>query len=308
MIEDKPIWKKGIGILLNLIIGANFLLSAYAKIPSIEVFGWTIAESTPFNWTIAEWLARLIIGLEIFLGLLFTFQLFIKKIAIPFATFLLLLFSIYLVYILMIYGNEPNCGCYGEMIPLSTKESLVKNGIILLLLLMANKFKFDFNIRLYKWLAFVFLIFSFGYPFYADPPASITIFNKQEITNKEFPLHWIEKKENYLKNRKKIVAMVSPTCKYCKKAAKRMSIIKKRNPEVPFQLVMAGHRDHLQAFIEETRSENIPLIFIDSIPHFQEMNGRNGVPTIKWLEDSTVIKHSTYFSLSENEILDWISE
>ncbi len=306
--KKKISWKAIIGIILNLVIGANFLISAYAKIPSIEVFGWTIAESTPFNWTVAEWLARIVIGLEIFLGLLFVFQLFIKKLALPLASFLLVFFSVYLIYVLSVYGNEANCGCYGEMIPLSTKESLLKNGLILLLLFIARLFLFEIKFKFHKLVSLLFAIIGFGLPFYFSPPASAIIFSQKEIKNKNFPMRLISDSTNYVTSPKKIIAMVSPTCKYCKKAARRMSIIKKRNPEIPFQLVMMGHKDHLEAFLEETKSSNIPLIFMDSIEHFQKMNARNGVPTIKWLEDSTVVKRSTYFSLNESEILKWMKE
>jgi len=297
-----------VGILINLILGANFLFSAYSKLPSIEVFGWTIAESTPFNWTVSEWLARLIIGLEFFLGILFILQLFIKKIAVPFSIFLILFFSAYLAYILAAYGNEPNCGCYGEMIPLSTQESLVKNGIILVLLLLAINFSFEIRLKFSKIVGLLFAVVAFGLPFYFSPPASITIFNEKKIEGEIVPLHLIKNNKNYFDNRKKIVATVSPTCKYCKKAAKRMGIIKKRNPQIPFLFVMAGHKDHLDSFYETTRAENIPLIFMDSVKEFQRINARSGVPTIKWLEDSSVIKTSTYFSLNENEILDWLNK
>ncbi len=303
-----PVWKKVLGIILNLFLGINFLLSAYAKLPSIEVFGWTIAESTPFNWTISEWLARLVIGLEIFLGILFIFQLLIKKIAIPLSTALIVFFSLYLIYILSAYGNEPNCGCYGEMIPLSTTESLIKNGFILILLFVTWLFRFEFRFRFHKLVALILCIGAFALPIYLSPPTSIVIFDKDEIENEIVPLHLISSDKNYLNDKKKIVAMISPTCKYCKKAAKRMGIIKSRHPEVPFLFVMSGHRDHLQDFLDQTRADNIPLVFMDSMDQFMLVNNRPGVPTIKWLEDSTVVKTSSYFSLSENEILDWIKK
>jgi uncharacterized membrane protein YphA (DoxX/SURF4 family) len=300
--------KTAIAILLNLILGANFLLSAYSKLPSIEVFGWTIAESTPFNWTVSEWLARLVIGLEFFLGIVFILQLFTKKIAVPFSIFLILFFSAYLIYILSAYGNESNCGCYGEMIPLSTKESLYKNGVILLLLLLAVKFSYEIKFKFNKIAALLFAALAFGLPFYFSPPASITIFTEKKIENEIVPLGLIQEDENFFEGKKKIIATVSPTCKYCKKAAKRMGILKKRNPEIPFLLVMAGHKDHLNEFYEVTRAKNIPLIFMDSLQDFKRINARSGVPTIKWLEDISVIKTSTYFSLSENEILDWLKK
>ena len=301
-------WKKIAGFVINLILGVNFLLSAYAKLPTIEVFGWTIAESTPVNWTIAEWMARIILSTEIFLGLLFVSQLLIRKVAIPFSTLLLGVFTLYLFYILSVYGNEPNCGCYGEMIPLSTTESIIKNFILLALIFVAYIFMFQIKFRFYKLLVVLLLALAIIPPFYFSPPASIVIFNKQKVEKEIVPLHLISQDKNYVMGQKKILAMVSPTCKYCKKAAKRMGIIKKRNPAVPFQLVMSGHRDHLQEFLEETRANNIPLVFLDSFEDFKLMNNRNGVPTIKWIKDSSVVNTSTYYSLNENEILNWLED
>ncbi len=296
-----------IGLLLNLILGVNFLLSAYAKLPAIEVFGWTIAESTPFSWTISEWLARIFIGLELFLGILFLSQFAIKKITIPLSTLLLIIFSIYLVYVLTAYGNEANCGCYGELIPLSTSASLFKNIIILILLWLAYKFSFELTLGWMKYIIITFFLGSFILPFALYPPASIIIFESEKTKDEIVPLHLLTKYDNYIADKKKIIALLSPSCKYCKKAARRMSIIKKRHPEVPFQFVMFGHPNHLAGFLEESRATNIPLIFLDNADDFQKLNNRNAVPTIKWLNDSTIIKTSTYFSLSESEILDWLN-
>ena len=63
--------KKIVGSVLSIIIGLVFIFSAVSKIPTLEQFGWTIVETTFFNWTMAEWLARILIGLELWLGILF---------------------------------------------------------------------------------------------------------------------------------------------------------------------------------------------------------------------------------------------
>ena len=117
--------------ILSVCIGIVFLLSGISKIPSLEQFGWSIVETTFLPWGIAEWLARLLIGAELFLGILFLIQVRLRKIAIPLAILLLSMFSAYLILLIRDYGAQGNCGCFGEWIPMTPTQSLLKNIILL---------------------------------------------------------------------------------------------------------------------------------------------------------------------------------
>ncbi len=139
--------KKIISIFLSVLVGIVFVISAISKLPSLEQFGWTITETTFLNWTTAEWSARILIGMEFFLGLIFIFQINIKKIAIPVSLFLLAVFTIYLSLVMKSYGAHGNCGCFGEWIPMTPLQSIVKNIVLIILILVIATLRYEFRFK-----------------------------------------------------------------------------------------------------------------------------------------------------------------
>src|ERR1035437_2033460 len=116
-----------IGIVLRILCGALFLFSGYSKLFPVEFFEYQLVGDHLANWTSAAFLARFIIGLEFFLGfaLLLTFD--YKNSIVKTAGLLTILFTLYLVILLFVKGNEANCNCFGQYIKMSVTESLVKN-------------------------------------------------------------------------------------------------------------------------------------------------------------------------------------
>lgn len=301
--------KSIIAIILQLILGIAFLVSGYSKLPTLETFGWTIAETGWFNWAVSEWIARFIIGLELFIGVLFIAQFGIRKVARPIAVITILFFSAYLLYILGNYGNEANCGCYGELIPMTTKESLVKNAVLLFLLLINFRFTLDLDFRFKKIIQLILLLLSLVLPFLYLLPDSIYILPKEEVLNETINRSIIRKfSKDSVVEHKMILAIVSPGCKYCRKAANRMRVMKERHPELPFLFAFGGSGDGIEDFYKDTKAQKIPYILIDNKAAFVELNGRNAVPTIKWIEGDKCIRKSNYYSLKESEIIEWLAQ
>ncbi|MDR3628466.1 MAG: hypothetical protein P4L45_16595 [Ignavibacteriaceae bacterium] len=83
------------------------------------------------NWFIATLLARLIIAFEIFLGLSFFQNNYIKKIFIPAALALLSIFTLDLIWSIIINGTGGDCGCFGQLIKMTPVESIIKNLVLI---------------------------------------------------------------------------------------------------------------------------------------------------------------------------------
>jgi uncharacterized membrane protein YphA (DoxX/SURF4 family) len=297
---------------LSVCIGIVFLLSGISKIPSLEPFGWSIVEISFLPWGIAEWLARLLIGAELFLGILFLIQVRLKKIAIPLAIFLLSIFSAYLILLIRDYGAQGNCGCFGEWIPMSPKQSLLKNiillGCIVLLSIWQDKRIVKRANILVGGLALSFLIL----PFLLSPPESIYIYPKDPSKNRVIPLHYLyQSKSNThpkidLRKGKHIVLFLSLQCGYCKKAAKKMGIIQRKFPSFPLYAIINGDTSLLQTFMIETRLAPIPFTHFNGANEFMEMNGSAMLPSIQWVKDTVVVRESNYVNISETEIEQWL--
>lgn len=136
--KNKFIW------LLRFLIGGTFILSAVSKLFPIEAFDLFLVNQGLANWTLAPYFSRLLITVELFLGISFFITPFVKKISIPFSFLLLTAFSIHLIILILSGSGSKNCGCFGELIPMSSVEALIKNIILIFLLYLLNKnFTYD---------------------------------------------------------------------------------------------------------------------------------------------------------------------
>src|SRR5450432_1249526 len=103
-----------IAALISIGLGLIFLYSGYSKLtPVIETFEFTFVDVGIANWYTAPVIARLLIGLEFFLGFLLIINYNLRKFVLPFTINLLLFFIIYLLIQIAGNGNTGNCGCFG---------------------------------------------------------------------------------------------------------------------------------------------------------------------------------------------------
>lgn len=301
-------------ILLSAAIGIVFLFSAYAKFPVLEQFGWTVVEHSFFNWTFAEWFTRALVGLELFFGILFLISFRLKRIAIPGALLLLLVFSVYLGILYIEQGNTGNCGCFGDMLPMTPMESLVKNAILGVALIVLYFIVWEWRSRWDKLILAILFAIALALPIYKSPPESIYIWPKQKQIHIPIPLHILYDDPKRtppsvnLRNGKHVIAFMSLTCEHCKKAAKKMRIIYEKDSTLPFYFVLNGDTSNLKNFFLETKATRIPYTHFNGVQQFLAMAGDKGVPSIRWVKDTVVQQESNYILLDENEIRDWLRE
>ena len=301
-------------LLLSFLIGAVFVFSALSKIPSLEQFGWTVVETTFLNWTAAEWAARLLIGLELFLGLLFIAHFRLRRLAIPLSLLVLILFTVYLLLVIGRQGNGGNCGCFGEVIAMTPLQSVWKNLILIVLIVVLHRFTLEWDFRFSRYIVPATLLLCFALPIGLNPPESIYIYDKQPDLNEPIPLSILYHSEKNtapteeLRKGKHIITFMSLTCEYCRKAAKRIRIMKAEYPELPFYAVLNGDSSRLAEFFTDTRMTNVPYNLFIGAEEFATMNGGYSFPTIKWVKDTTLVRESNYLTLNEKDILAWLKE
>lgn len=127
--------KKVILILTGLI----FILSALAKLFPIQSFELIIVSEGFADWSYVRYIAVLIISVELLLGTMLLFEIQVKRVALPAAFSLLLIFCIQLLYGIIANGTYDNCGCFGDALPMTPLEALIKNIVMLLLIAYAYK-------------------------------------------------------------------------------------------------------------------------------------------------------------------------
>ncbi|WP_375605013.1 MauE/DoxX family redox-associated membrane protein [Flavobacterium davisii] len=132
--------KKNLVTLFRIIIALLFIVSAVAKMypsPYFAISTFEVKQLYPlgFSETIAPWFSRILIGIEMALGILILQNHYLKKIIIPATITLLTVFIIHLSYETFIDGgNSGNCGCFGELIPMTPIEAIIKNIVAIIIL------------------------------------------------------------------------------------------------------------------------------------------------------------------------------
>jgi thiol-disulfide isomerase/thioredoxin len=133
--------KKNISWIIRIVVALLFIVSAIAKLYPSPYFAISTFEvkqlyTLGFSESLAPYFSRILIGIEFALGFLLLNNHFLKRITIPATIGLLSVFIIHLSYVTFLSGgNLGNCGCFGELIPMTPIEAIIKNIIAVGLLI-----------------------------------------------------------------------------------------------------------------------------------------------------------------------------
>lgn len=97
---------------------------------------------------------------------------------------------------------------------------------------------------------------------------------------------------------KKLVVIATLTCPFCIRAASKLHVIKKKNPEASCFLILSGQRSMLEAFENKTHCQNVPRLFTNAA-WFQRITGGK-VPKIYTVEGSRATTELSYWSIQNH--------
>lgn len=326
--------KKVVGVLLLLALAATFFYSAYTKCgvqfvgETYNIFGhkvrgialgpadnafdnfqWTFLDLGISNMLIAGIIARIMIGLELLLGLFLLCHLFLKKFTYKAVIAILAVFIVYLIIVIAKQGNTGNCGCFGDKVAMKPLAAIWKNvamiaGTIVLMLI--------YKVKPYKYQDYLSLVVgavALVLPFLVNPVYLGTAPVKYEKPlNLELLYKYEDAPKVDLRKGKHIIAFMSLTCPHCKKAAFLMQKIHKQHPEIPLHMVLDGSKDHEKSFFDETHAENVPYTIYRHTPEFIELAGQ-GVPSIIWVNNGKAELKSAYayYQLDPKYMIEWMN-
>jgi uncharacterized membrane protein YphA (DoxX/SURF4 family) len=301
--------KKYTLLFLRFIVGFVFIFSGIAKLFPIELFEFDIVEYGITSWALAPYFSRLLIAFEIFLGLALIANWQYKRIVFPASFILLLFFTIFLAYRWMIYGNSSNCGCFGTWLPMSISQSLIKNGLLLIVLVLIY-FYSDTNFTFRKekiiipvlYVCILSAVMAFRLPedFYLTeekPPLE-----NNTINPAVFPP--IINNGDTLKPdiNASFLVFLSLTCPHCINTARKLSIINKRVPELKFLVYLNGERKYLPLFLSETKL-SLPYTLFNKRDFILICQG--SVPKLFFTKNFKIVAYWTGEDFTEDELVDY---
>jgi protein-disulfide isomerase len=124
----------------RILLSFLFVFGAVSKLVSMPFFDGMVAElllgknyfDNPNGMKWVQWLTRILVAAELLLGLALLQNKWFKKIVLPATMGMLILFTIHLFYegFRQVNGfTEGNCGCFGDVLPMTNLESIIKNVI-----------------------------------------------------------------------------------------------------------------------------------------------------------------------------------
>ena len=287
--------------IIRIIISFLFILSAVAKLYPHPYFAITTFEAKQlvplgFDQCYGAYFSRVLISFEFALGILILFPFYLKKIIIPSTIFLLSIFCVHLsISVFGIMDGPANCGCFGELIPMTPTEALIKNILSIGLLILLFKLVKQQKNKHFIYLIVVYLI-SLGALFYVAPNKSCkSLDDKFEKTNSIY--------SQYIKdidNGEKLLCFFAPGCDHCMATARQLdslSLLKPVFPEV-YIVFMDEEPEKIPSFFEFAGRE-FSYEIMDVAQFWKVLGFENDTPGIYYLINGNEI--NSYQGINEDK-------
>ena len=323
---------------LRVLLCGLFVFSAITKMLPLTPFEKQLVDLGFADWHTAPYFARLIIGIELGLGIALIQNHFFKRIVIPLTALLLVAFCIHLSYQIAI-GQGGNCGCFGQFIEMTPTEALIKNIVTLVFLgwlffiskekKSANRFSFLLLIWSFSTL-FMFMAFPFA-PFKElsnvtvdtssipwedeSAPASQTVDTAQTqttnapavvvnpgpaaVVSKFSKLNVFSGLKVKIDEGKRIVCFFIPGCDHCREAAKAITELSK-DPNFPKVYIYFGDEEveKIDEFFQ-VAGKKYPYQVLGMGEFFTLMGPQGETPGILYLWNGNIQK--SYFGEQFNK-------
>jgi len=295
--------------ILTILLGAVFVFSAIVKLYPLDAFELYVYSFEFLSWNITEIAVRLLVVFELALGLLLIASVK-KKQLLYVAVSTLVLFTIFLLA-QYFSGYEENCHCFGELMPMSPLQSIIKNCILIAIgIFLLVRYVHGFTFRFKKLIAYGLVLGAVVFVFSVNVPDSWLkgLYIERKINSKEFPAEILSKYTNEdLTHGKKIICMFSVGCKYCQLAARKITAIDGLlEKDVDILYFMLGSEDKMDMFWEKSKSKKFPYAIVSFIDFFNVSD--NKLPTIFYINNGIIEKKVGFRTLFEDEVKEFVEK
>lgn len=296
-------------LIIRIGIGVLFIVSAIFKLLSLDQFELYIYSFNLMSLTLCGLAARVVIACEILFGILLIIK--VKYKPVWWLTLLMLIgFSLLLIYVIL-FRNDDNCHCMGEIVKLKPSVSLIKNLVIIGLLLFVRK-EDDYRFRGRNLALAGAFIAAIVPPFALFPIDDVySLFSKNKLDYSEISFNALmadsTMQDVHLDDGNYIVGIVSTGCPYCKTSSLKVSEIVAHNQLDTSRIVFFvwGDSTAISSYKKETKTEPFNYIFISGIHALRIANGR--FPTYLFMKDGDVVKTADLRLLTEKTIIEHLN-
>ncbi len=304
--------KKIILLVFRVLVGLTFIASAVLKLVSLESFELYVYSFGLFSYAASTFFARLLIMIELLLGVGITFCVLYKHVW-RLTLAMLVGFSLFLIY-LALFRADDNCHCFGNVVDLNATESIIKNIVLIGMLLLVRK-QNEWHHSLKAYIVTISIMVSVFIPFFGFPMDSMySLFygDKNERFNPSVYDNVMELPEYSTmidSSKNMVLGLVSETCKHCKSGNTIMAAFFEQNglDSSRFKnLVMSRDSATLDTFKIETKTQKFEYRTMN--PSFLISLNNGYFPTYLYIEKGKVVKALNYKQLDEKELVRFLGD
>lgn len=277
--------------ILRILLGAVFIVSAVAKFIDIDPFELYVFSYGFFSLNVADVLVRLCIAAELILGI-FIILGWYRRLVKTLTLLMLVFFTLFLCYAAL-RGRMESCQCFGQLVDFNPIQSIVKNAILILLVLIAyrNSSLITTNSSLKK------LLLSAGIVavvtaaiFIISVPDSWMFRESRSSYNQQTLAESISQQgvlaSRHLDQGHHLVAFVTPGCPFCQMSRQKIGSIADRHD------------------IDTTLIDYVEPVDVGDSIFMRITYGQR--PLVVLLDDGEVVATYHYRNISERQIADFL--
>ena len=289
---------------LKVLLGLVFIVSAVLKLLDMDSFEIYIYSYHFFSLNVSFIVARLANILELVLGIGLISHCLHKLIWWG-SVAMLGGYTLLLIYALTL-GRTDSCHCFGDFLQLDPKQSLIKNGILMLLFLLI--YRMESWKTPFRWLILCLAVMASSIAvFVVSPPDNLTSNSdpeqnlQMELFNEmldDAPLDTL-----HLREGKQVVCFFSTSCEVCQMAARKLSLMQQFYgfPKENITYLFMGNEEGITSFYEKSESAQYrDVLYPDVARLLKAVNGN--LPVIVFLEDGKVVHEYGFRNMQEAEI------
>ena len=218
-------------------------------------------------------------------------------------------FTLFLIYA-AIFRNDSNCHCFGSLIELDPRQSIVKNIITLTLLFLINNEKsHDYKPVVKKWLVAGIFVVALAIPFVAVPMDVIynKIYSEKENVNTvAFYESMSDSTFVDLQQGRYLINYALAGCKFCKVGAEKLTLMLDRHgiSHDKVKFIIGGSDEAVCRFIENTNTSDYEHWKIPA-PKFMAIT-YGKFPLYVFIEDGKVVKAGDFRILNDQELSEFL--
>ena len=289
---------------VKVLLGLVFIVSAVLKVVDMDRFEIYVYSYHFFSLNFSFIVARLAIILELVLGIGLVSHT-LHKMYWWGSMAMLGGYTLLLIYALTL-GRTDSCHCFGDFLQLDPKQSLIKNGVLMLLFLLI--YRMESWKTPFRWLILCLTVVASTIAvFVISPPDNLTSNSdpeknlQSELFNEmldDAPLDALNLREG-----KQVICFFSMSCEYCQMAAHKISLMQQFYgfPKENITYLFIGNEEGIAGFYKQSESSQYRDVFYPDVARLlKAVNGN--LPVIVFLEDGNFVYECGFRNMDEAEI------